>query len=243
MSSITGGALINLAVEQLNRLFPGENLSSSEQTDLLSMLNNIIDTASVDRLMANSAGVQTFSLTNAVNSYTIGTAQTWNTTRPAAIEAASVIVSANSIQTGFPIKVMSASEFMGFPDRGSSSAFVRGLFYDRGYPTGTVYLAPAPTGGSIQIVTWAGMTPFPDLTTAQTLNPGYQLWLIQELAVAAAAAIYGKVPDNALVQAWQNARATLRQLNAEILGPEPPAGIVGAAAGQAPVSPSGAPGG
>lgn len=243
MSTITGGALINLAVEQLNRLFPGENLSSSEQADLLVMLNNIIDSASVDRLMANSASINTFSLTPGVASYSIGPAQAWNMTRPSAIEAASVEPTINGTASGFPIRVMSAQEFFAIPDRGSTTAFVRGLFYDRGYPTGTVQLGPTPNGGVIQIVTWAALGTFPDLVTTQTLNPGYQMWLILELAVTAAGAIFGKTPDTSLVQSWQNARSVLRQLNAEILGPEPPAGIVGAAAGQAPVSPSGAPGG
>ncbi len=101
-------------------------------------------------------------------------------------------------------------------------------FYDRQAVAGlgNIFVSPTPLGGTLELITWAAMTQFADTTTAITIQPAYSRWLMlaftMEIAPQYAAA---QVPST-LAQDIADATANLRNLNASLLGPEPPAGQV-----------------
>ncbi len=243
MATMTLTDCANSAGRFLGIIDSGGSLSNQQLLDAQEAINNLIDNWSSDRLMALSALVADFAVTGAT-SYAIGTGAAWNTPRPSAIEAATYLLSANGGVLALPLRVLNANDFSSLPDRRSTSVVAKALFYDRGNPTGNVYLAPVPlNGGSVELVMWSAMTQFPDLVTAITVSPGYSR-MLQLAAAVEMAPQYDVTPTPALIENYTDALARVRQLNAEILGPEPPAGISSPDQNPGPVSsPSGAPGG
>lgn len=224
METVTLTQLATDALQDLGVLDQGETPATAMLDEALRVGNNMIASWSIDRLMAVSALVSTFTLTNGTASYTIGTGGTWNIARPAAIEAAAVLISSGPTM---PVQIIDAAAWSKIPQRDKTSPLVKYLFYDRaevGSPVlGKVYLSPVPTGGSIELITWAALSPFADKTTALSLSDGYVRMLRTALAIELAPR-YDMKPTEALVSRFQEARDIVRKINASILGAEPPAG-------------------
>jgi hypothetical protein len=235
MATMTLTACANAAAQFLGVLNSGESLSAQEIADALSAANNLMDNWSSEQVMLLQLVETTQTLTAATQKYTIGTSQTWNMTRPAAIASASLI---NSTGPGIPIDVVNAVKWSSIPDRQAQSYLVKYLYYDRGFPTGNVYVAPTPLGStlSVQLVTWSPLSPFADATTPLTMLPGYARLLQLALAIEIAPQ-YEVAPTQTLMQNYADAMARVRHLNAELIGSEPPSGDVSAASG-APVAPN-----
>lgn len=241
---MNAGTLIYNAVEELGVLDPGESLNTSELTDALERVNRLIDNWSSQRLMILASLVTSKSLTGAQGSYTIGTGQQINLARPLAIMGAShVVTTAGGKFVTMPVKIVSIAEWNSISNRDTQDNFIRALFYDRGYPVGNINVAPIPFEGNLQITTWQALAQFPDQSTDVPLLPGYERCLVLG-AASEIAPMFQVTPSQQLMQNLADALANVRQLNAELMGPEPPAGIVTAAANTGPVASSnGAPGG
>lgn len=110
----------------------------------------------------------------------------------------------------------------------------RYLFYDRGNPTGTIYLAGAPQSGTVQLVTWTALSQFADATTPLTMPPGFAR-VLQLAAAIELAPQFETAPSERLLADHADAISRWRQLNASILGPEPAGGIATPAAAPNPV--------
>lgn len=217
------------AAQFLGILDSGEALSTQQLTDALAAANNLLDNFSSEQVMLLQATRLTFTPTGAVQGYTIGPAQVINVTRPMAIASAAAILTNGP---GSPIKVVSVMEWEALPDRQAQSWQPRFLFYDRGFTTGTLYLSPIPLGNAmlIELFVWTALTQFADVTTPIAILPGYERMLDLAMAIELAPQ-YDMKPSEALMQNYQDAMARVRNLNAQLLGVEPPAGQVIASSG------------
>ena len=179
MPSLT--TIANSAARDLGIMDSGGSLSAAQLADALTAANEILDNWSIDGKTVLSELLTSFSLVAATNSYTIGLAQTIAIARPARVNAAQLILTSGP---SMPVKVLqSVTEWDAIEDRDSSSYLTKFLFYDRGHPTGKIYVSPKPLGGaSIEIATWVPLTQFSDVTTSITLLPGYELPLRLTLA-------------------------------------------------------------
>jgi hypothetical protein len=241
MSTITGQQAINQALTLLAVLQPGETPNTSESNDALLVLNNISDNWAIQRLQNISSLRTSFNLTAATQAYAIGAGQAVNITRPAAIEAASFI---DSNGASFPLKQLNVAEWNQIVDRDVQAHIVKAFFYDRQYPNGNIYFTPIPPGGACIMWTWTPSTPqWSSLSDSETLDPGYQRAIIAALALELVPQYAVPAANVAQVQqSYQESMAALRQLNAELLGPEPPSLPAGSQSQAPPTSPSGSPG-
>jgi len=234
--------IANAAARFLGVIDSGGSLSSTQLDDALAAANNMLDNWSSQRLYAISETVTRQNLAANTGSYTIGPAATWNIARPAAITAASHVLTVSGNEFATSVQILNANAFMAQRDRRSTSLVPQWLYYDRGNPTGNVYLGDVPAVASaIDLVVWTALTQFADKTTAITMLPGYQRAIEHALAFELAPQ-YDITPTDSLVTAMKDALATIRNLNASLLGPEPPQGQVIADAGAPIASPSGSPG-
>lgn len=207
------------AAGQLGLLDTGEGLSAQQITDGLFDANNMIDNWSSEGVMVLGEVVSTVNMVSGQEAYLLSP-------RPMKVVAAAHEVTAYGAFGTYPVAVLSMQDFYKIPDRESTSLFVKAIGYDRGYPTGTIYCAPRPYGGTMQLITYAPLTQFPDITTPITPLPGYDRLIVFGLAIESAPR-YNMTPSETLVHNYQDALARVRNLNAEMEGPPPPTGQAG----------------
>jgi hypothetical protein len=226
MPSATLTTIANSAAQYLGVLDSGEALSTQQVADALAAMNNLIDQWGTDALMVYSEVRSVQTLVAATQSYTIGTGQAFNVPRPAAIAAAALI---NAAGPGNEVEVCSARRWAELPDRQSQSYAVRHLFYDRGYPTGNIFVSPVPLGSglTLELLSYSPLTSFPDTSTSETIPAGYLRLMELGLAIELAPQ-YDMTVSPALQRNYNDAIARVRNLNAQMLGVEPPAGQVAA---------------
>jgi len=215
----TAFELIGFAGVALGELSPGELFNTSENNSCLAQLNRIIDNANIQQEMATVATVATVALVNGTQSYALGTRVV-------------KIVSAEVQQTSgatMPLRIANAEEWNKIPDRDSLSVYPQSLFYDRGFTTGTIYLSPIPSGGTLTYIAWLGQTTFATVGTSTTLLPGYEAYLVTELAIQIAPFFSRQVPPE-LIDNNKKAKDEIRRLNSSLWGTVPTAegaGVVG----------------
>jgi hypothetical protein len=231
MSAITGQQAVNITLTQLAILQPGETPNASESGDALIVINNIIDSWAIQRLMNVGMSQTSVSLVNGTQSYTLSPV-------PPAIVACTFV---DSNGATFPVKQLNAEEWDQIVDRNITANIVKGFFFDR---ISALWLTPVPKSGDVIYSSWPTTTStFASLGTSVTLADGYQLALISAAALTLAPQ-YAVPPANMplIQQTYDQAMSSLRLLNASILGPEPPAIPPGSNTPAPPTSPSGSPG-
>ena len=240
MSSLSGQDAVNQTLTLLAILQPGETPNSSESGDALIVINNVLDSWSIQRLQNVSIDQVTVALTSGVQSYVLSP-------RPPAIYGCTFVLttdySAGTLTV--PVKMLTALEWANLVDRNVVANLVKYAFYDRDLSSPTLWLSPIPPGGSVIYSSWTveAFTPFSGLSDTETFAAGYQRALIAAAALELAPQY--AVPQANLVQiqqSYQEAMAAIRQLNAELMGPEPPSLPPGSQVQAPPTSPSGSPG-
>jgi hypothetical protein len=157
---------------------------------------------------------EAFNLTGAAY-YTIGVGGSFATERPAKVLAAQ-IQAGSVIAQG--LDLVSAEAWAAYPRKGASGKFAKVLFYDGGFPTAHVYIAPAPTAGSLEIYTYQSISNFGALTDTIMLPDGYERAFRQALA-GEIGPEYGRPYDK---DAVNDAKLAIFGLNANIFGPPQP---------------------
>ena len=220
--------LVNQALRHLGILPTGASLGagSSQLTEAFDIANNLIDSWSSDRLMAISAPISSFTLSGG-QYYSIGAGQTLNMARPAEITAAAITLS-NGITE--KVKVCTAQEWAAIEDRAAQAHLVEYLYYDRGFAVGRIGVSPIPIGTpSLEITTWLPAPKFADSTTDLALYPAWARMLEWATALELSAQYPGAKNLELVAANLADAKATVRNLNASLLGQEPPEGQTGAA--------------
>lgn len=232
MASLTLTQCAKSAVEYLGSLDVGETLSTDMLDQAREVANSILDNWSSEGVMIPSLTIASFAFTANQQSYTFGSGGNFNTAaRPLAVVAAALLNTIYGATDGLQseIKVVDAGTWASIPDRGSSSAIVKAMFYDRvnSAGLGKVYFSPVPLGGKAELTFWAALTQFADNTTAITIPFGYELPFKTALAIHLAPK-YDVSPTPSLVSAYQEAVARIRELNAQLTGTQGPTGQTGA---------------
>jgi hypothetical protein len=197
---------------------PGETPATSDIDSAFRAFNRMIGSWSAAGLPVYKITRDTHSLTGAA-SYTIGSGATINTARPLKIISAAVNVSgANE-----PVEICDAAKWASISDKSRAGLFAKCLFYDAGYPTGTVYLTPTPaTGGSLELYSVKALSTFSATSDSIDLPPGYEMALQAALAVTIAPS-FGRVVSQEIAATAAEAKQNIATLNASVLGIAPPA--------------------
>lgn len=160
---------------------------------------------------------EVFNLTGAA-SYTIGVGGTFPTERPTKITGAAI--QAGSIVTR-DLTLVTAEQWAAYPRKGVAGTFAQVLYHDGGFPTATVWLAPKPAAGTLELYTYERLTAIASLSTVISFPDGYERALSAALGVELAPE-YGRPVDGALQQKAEDAKTSIFGLNAAVLGrPEP----------------------
>lgn len=203
----------------INAHDPGETPSSSDIQYGFRILNRLIGAYNARGVMIPSASRTSVS-TSGSSSYTVGSGQNINITRP--LKVLSVLVNVSGATKGAELK--SAEQWAAISDRSRAGLFAEAAYYDGGFPTGTLYLTPTPnTGGTVEVYYLSPLSTFSTISDTISLAPGYEYALQAALAVAIAPAFrFSNVPP-AIVEAAATTEAAIAALNASVLGTAAPA--------------------
>lgn len=174
----TARDIIKSSLRKIHVLGKGQELDADEANDALNALNEMLAVWSAEGDLIFTESKDTFPLTGDI-SYTIGTGATFNTVRPNYIQSA--FVTSGSID--YPLELIDAQQYASIPQKDLSSISDR-LYYDAGYPAGTIYLYPAsPSSYTLTLYSFKPLSSFATLDAVFAMPEEYKAALIYNLAV------------------------------------------------------------
>lgn len=162
--------IITGAAKLLGVVYKSEALTADEAADGLVSLNDMLGTWSNDNLVTFAFAEESFPLSAGVSSYTIGTGQTFNTTRPVVINYAYVRL--GSID--YELQIISPTEYDSISTKSVGGGIPRYMSYSNDYPSATINVYPVPSGGyTIFLESNKPLTGYATLTTTFAMPPGW----------------------------------------------------------------------
>lgn len=175
----TARSLIEQALKKNNVLGVGQSLNPEDAADGLIVLNNMLDSWSVEGGMVFTESRETFNLTNLKGEYTIGAGGDFSTVKPYSIQAAFVTQSTND----YSLQNYDQKQYAQIPSKDTSG--IPTIFYfDNNFPLATVFLYPVPTATpTITIYSTKILNNFANLTTDVSMPAGYDKAIIDNLSI------------------------------------------------------------
>jgi hypothetical protein len=173
----TARVLIKRTLQLIGVIGQGESLPASDANDTLTALNDMLGSWSAQGNAVYEEAKDIFTLTGAA-SYTIGVGATINTPRPVRIVAAFT----RSGGHDYPLTLKDQKFYASICDK-DTSGYPEYLYYDGGYPNGTLYLSPKPQAGlELHLYSQKPLISIASLDTEITLPPGYDRAIRYNLA-------------------------------------------------------------
>lgn len=191
----TARQLITDSAKLLGVVRKGEALTADEAVDGLSQLNDMLDAWANEGLSCISRTTESFVVASAT-SYTIGTGQTLNTSRP--IKIVSAYFRVGTID--YPLTIVTDEEYSDIGLKTLSSSNPEFLHYNNGHPTGIIHLYPQ-AAGTLFLVTEKPLTSIAALSTTIDLPPGWNRALKNNLAIEMAAQFGVQTPAEVIKNA------------------------------------------
>lgn len=180
--SIVVSELIRLALMEIRSARAGEAISAEDAADGLLLLNEYLDHLNATDRGIYTTTATTYTMTSGLQPHTIGVTAN-SPTFTVTVARPDRILSANVVLTGnvrVPVDIIDQQQWDNIRAGAAagqavtiSSRVPLVLYYDTGWPNGSIYLWPVPTGNSLEL---RYETLFADvaLTDTFTLPPGYQ---------------------------------------------------------------------
>lgn len=206
----TAGDVINGALRSIGQLAEGESPSSETSDDCLTLLNEMLDSWKNERLLALYLQEEEFSLVGGTASYTIGTSQTFNTTRPISIDNASY-TALNGIDYG--LRGINLAQYNSIPDKTTQASFPDVFYYEASYPNATITFYPVPGSAiTFHMVSWKTLDTVSTLATSFSVAPGTIRAIRSNLALEIASNFGVEAPASVVKTAMQSKR-NLKRVN------------------------------
>ena len=152
--------VITSGLRMIGQYGPGQAPSEIETAQALFILNRMLRAWAIDKLTIFRLDRQFFTLTAGEVDFTIGDVSD----RPVRIERASYTTDAGVTED--PIEILDAARY---------AAGEYGIYYDRSYPNGTIYLRPAADGvKELILYVWAPLGQVEDAADTVEFPQGYE---------------------------------------------------------------------
>ena len=190
----------------------GETLTAAEETAYLAVLNSMMESWSLERLLVYHILDEVFTLSAGDGSYTIGTSGDFNTTRPLKIEGA-VIRDTDDADSG--VEILGADAWRRIVLKTSTgNSYPAYLYYDPQYTSarGVINLWPEPQAGlRLVISSWKQLQTFALISTTLALPPGYERAIIYNLAIELAGGMIEPAPS--VVKIARESKGAIKRVN------------------------------
>lgn len=186
-------------------------ITDAEAKYALEALNQMLGGWSNESLMMYHMAKEPFTLTAGQSSYTIGSGGDFNTTRPIAIDGATLSV--NGVD--WPVQTMAFDDWGAVRLKALTTGFVEYLYMDNTYPLGTIYVHPVPSTNFTSILTLYTRKPFTEfanLTSTVNLPAGYVRAMKYQLALELAPE-YQTTADPSIIALAISSKAAIKRTN------------------------------
>lgn len=213
----TARDIITLALKGAGVLGVGQTGQAEDFNDALTIMNGMLAQWAERRWLVYHL-VDTAFLGNGSDAYTVGPGQNFNIPRPSRIEAAFCrqIVNPSPNQVDTALHVFQSREDYNDVSLKKMQSFPFCVFYDSGFPTGTLHVWPAPTSlYEIHISTKDVLQNFANLSDVLAMPPEYFEALHYNLA-ARLRPMYQLPPDQSITLFAKMALNTIKNSNTQI---------------------------
>lgn len=217
--AVTVADLIRLALTRLRVLQAGDVPSAEDQSDAFLLLNAMVSSWSLQPGTLSTIVRTTWTIVANQTSYTVGTSGQIAMARPASPTAINRIGFLDTSQTptmeypGFP--PLTEDQYAAIPIKALTSTYPQGWYYTPTVPLGTLSPFPVPTSATLTGVIYVptAISQFAAATDTIALPDGYELALIENLAVLLAPTWLGTDPPAALVASARESKAWITTRN------------------------------
>lgn len=209
MADQTVTELIKASLRKCGVIATGETPTDAEMQDALTQLRAMLRQWSADSIRVYAKTIITHSLDGST-SYTIGSGADIDTTRPVQITSAYV----NSGGVDYPVKIKDAAWYARIHDKDLGATIPNGLWYNPGYPTGTIYVW-WPGGGTLTLQALVPLQDPTTLTEDMALPGEYDQAIIWNLANLMMPE-YGREPTSYMERTAMDALNTIETINAAL---------------------------
>jgi hypothetical protein len=155
-----------------------ETPTADEASDALDTLNDVLALLSNEELMTYVKLVESFTMTAGQSEYTVGTGGNFNTTRPISISSAYI----RSGVTDYDIDNIGEDNFDAIPDK-TTRGMPFALTYNGNSPLGKLEFYPVPDSGYTVYLRMQKPQATLTLDTVLELPPGWNMYIVHQLAV------------------------------------------------------------
>jgi hypothetical protein len=197
-------------MQSLGVMGDGDTPTAAELNDGLVLLNEMLESWSIDRIMVYQILQENFPLVAGTATYTIGSSGTFNTTRPVRIENA-FIRDTNNLD--YQLQIVPQQSYDNIMTKTVQSNIPLYMYDDNAYPLSTLKFWPVPSQAyTLYINSWKQLQQFAALSTSVALPPGYQEAIRYSLATRLAPQ-YGVQTPQEVVALGQSALGRVKRLN------------------------------
>lgn len=204
--------------QRLGVIAATETPASDDAAYALTTLNLLVDQWATERLTVYTVTRSTGTVVASQTSYTVGSGGDINIVRPVFIEKVRFQDTSLSPVNELPLVPLTDDGYANIQLKGQTANYPQLWYYNPTYPLGTLIPWPIPTSSTLQWVIYhaAAVSQFASLLTSVALPPGYQRFIVTNLALELAPAY--KVTDvGLLMQQARDAKRYVKSVNERLM--------------------------
>lgn len=205
---MTARDLIRGSLRLIGAIASGESGSENEQAEALAVLNDLMDSWSLDGFLLYQTKRESFPITTGLQNITMGPLGTFDTIRPIKVLRASVEQNGNEI----PIRLVTVDEWAKITVKSTNSELPSKIYVEGTFPLETLNIWPIPSAANNLIIySYKPLLSFVNDSDDLILPPGYARALRYNLAIELASE-YGKtIPQEVALIATESKTYVQRQ--------------------------------
>lgn len=206
----TAQQIINRSLRVLGVIGAGETATSDDSADALTVLNQMIQSLSLQGLATYRCPLETFNLVPNQTSYTVGpSGADLVTTRP--LKILDGYIRLNNID--YPVQLVDAPTYDSYAKKNVTTNLPDRVFYDPTLTNGTFYFYPMPSqANAFYFRSWKVLESFASLSETVDLPQGYDRMLVYMLARELSPE-YGKALTADIDRLYTESLANLKRMN------------------------------
>lgn len=214
----TFGDLALQALQSIGQYAAGESLTAADSALALQVGNQMIGQWANERLTIYSETRTTWSIVSGTGAYTVGSGGDVNIVRPIFVDHVNFVDTSMDPDLEMPLRMLTDDAYAALSLKALTSTYPQYAYYNPTYPTATLTLWPAPTSstllGAIYVPT--AVTTFAAASTSVSLPPGYEAFIVSNLAVKLAPYFEKAVSEDLKKEAME-AKAIVKRANTRLM--------------------------
>jgi hypothetical protein len=212
--------LVTASLKRIGVVGAGQTPSPEDSSDALLRLNAMLDSFATERLFIPSITRTTWTIVSGTAAYTVGSGGDVNIARPVFVSDVRFIDTTPDPDLEMGLTMLTDDAYAVIPQKASTSSYPTAYYWNPTFASGlgTLTFWPVPTSTTLEGVIYHPTTlvQVAALTTTMLLQPGYQWFLQEQLAVFCAPEWGVSVPAD-LRESAREAKANIKRGNIRLV--------------------------